>query len=232
MLKVKLKKIYTVHLFSCFKVKILNFFWINTLLKTKTSLLVQLLLNKSYQRSIKLKLIKSGAFLLFTSNPKFKLVKQLFIICSFKLKNFWKQFILCNYYKNASLRIFNDICGLNLRLIYLQLKCWHIIRFLVNFKLINTDLRLLNREFIFFISTFSNTLTFIKQLFFSLKRKTISVLRSPFIYNKSYEQFQIMWSKINVKSHYKFNLLLYSYFTIWNFILFRYSILKIKKMIL
>lgn len=130
------------------------------------------------------------------------------------LSIFLKIFKFRKCFDNIILLKCNSICNLNFKLIFLQLKCWHTIRFLVNFKLINTDLRLLNREFIFFISTFSNTLNFIKQLFFSVKKKTLSVLRSPFIYNKSYEQFQIMWFKISVKSYYRFNLLLYSYFQV------------------
>jgi len=154
------------------------------------------------------------------------------IILIFKnLKYYKKHFFHQITYKLKLNYIYQYVIILNKKFLLSNLNFWHTIKFKINFRLINNDLRLLNREFIYFISSFSKILNFIKEILFVTKQKKISLLRSPFIYNKSYEQFKLVKFIINIKSIYQFNLILFWYFIKWNFIIFKYSLLKINKII-
>lgn len=111
----------------------------------------------------------------------------------------------------------------------IQLKYWYPQVFCIHFKLTNKDLRLLNRELTVFLAKFFNPFFLFKKLKFFLNRKLFSVLRSPFVYNKSHEQFQLNIFKIYWKSEFHWNLFFYNYYIKQNFFLFKYSLLLIKR---
>jgi hypothetical protein len=236
-LKVKFSHLKTIHILLRFFSKFFCFFLIRYLWNNLNIVILQILLNKLFilkdcrevcLNDLNININKTLS-MCFKSFILSRLIRWFFnYFFSFKLCKGTS--IDCN--TDLILWLFSCIYILNLKLIKSQIKYWHTIRYIISFKLINNDLRLLNREFIYFISTFSNTLNFIKQLVFTSKKKKISILRSPFIYNKSYEQFELIQSKLSVKTYNKFNILFYNYFIIWNFILFRYSILKVNKIIL
>jgi len=72
----------------------------------------------------------------------------------------------------------------------------------------SNDLRLLTREFFLFTFKFA----FIKNFFFFNRKQYLDVLRSPFVYNKSYEQFQIETYYLKIKSLILSNLIFEKYY--------------------
>jgi len=110
-------------------------------------------------------------------------------------------------------------------------KTWEFNYYWINFNysIKHNDYALIKRELFILILIWAKLLLFCNLINFSLKKKKISVLRSPFVYSNTKEQFEICNLKISINFLEFTNILSYNYFSILNKYFNNYSLLKINK---
>jgi len=83
---------------------------------------------------------------------------------------------------------------------------------MTNFQLKNNDMRLLNRDLLLSLCN----LLKIKNVLYCTKKKNLTVLRSPFVHNKTREQFKIDYFNVKFQSLIKTNILISDYYSKFN----------------
>lgn len=97
------------------------------------------------------------------------------------------------------------------------------------FSIQNNDLYLLKREISIFILLWIKILFTIKNIILFYNIKKYSVIRSPFVYSKSHEQYEIRTFKIFLHFKVISNILFYLYFLNLKVFIYRYGLFKIVK---
>lgn len=110
-------------------------------------------------------------------------------------------------------------------------KTWEFSSYLFsfNYHIKHNDYALIQRELFILIMTWIKLILFCNTINISTQKQKISILRSPFVYSKTKEQFEIRYLKILINFLNFSNILLYNYFLLLNLYFGHYCLFKISK---
>jgi hypothetical protein len=128
-----------------------------------------------------------------------------------------------NFIKLLNHTLFEQVVLALIKIIVLWLQEFKKIIFVTSLKFKNKDLRLLRRDLVLFFSNIIKFEYFIWIIKFDSNDCIISILRAPFVHNKSREQLKTSIFKFQIKSVVQTNILLGKYFFRCYFDQFKYS---------